>query len=82
MRMIKFTKTPKVNGHRITTPPIYVRRDVSLPVVGEGVGASSDSCDTVLMGEVIEVNESTRTYVARFSAVSWESGKKNAALGL
>ena len=82
MRLIKFTKTPKVNGRRITTPPIYVRSDIALPVIGEGVGASSPDSDTVLMGEVIEVNESKRTYVARFSAVSWESGKKNAALSI
>jgi len=82
MRLINFTKTPKIDGHRITTPPIYVRSDIALPLVGEMVKASRNLYDTVLMGEVIEVNESTRTYVARFSAVSWESGKKNAALGL
>ena len=82
MRLIKFTKTPKIDGHRITTPPIYVRSDIALPAVGEMVGASSSLSDTVLMGKVIEVSESTRTYIAQFNAVSWESGKKNAVLGL
>jgi len=82
MRLIKFTKTPKIDGNRITTPPIYVRSDIALPVVGEMVGASSNLSDTVLMGSVIEVSESERTYVAQFNAVSWESGKKHAALAL
>ena len=82
MRMIRFIKPPKVNGHYITTPPIYVRSGIALPVVGELVGAGSDQSDTVLMGDVIKVSESSRTYVARFSVVSWESGKKQAALGL
>ena len=80
MRMIRFTKPPKINGHCITPPPIYVRSDIALPVVGEAVGAGSDQFDTVLMGNVIEVSESRRTYVARFSVVSWEQGKKNAVL--
>ena len=82
MRLINFTKTPKIDGHRITTPPIYVRSDIALPLVGEMVGASSSLSDTVLMGKVIEVSETKRTYVAQFNAVSWESGKRHKALGL
>lgn len=82
MRLIRFSKPPKVNGKSIITPPIFVRSDVSLPKVGEMVGASSVNSDTVLMGEVIEVSETRRTYVARFYVVSWESGKKHAVLAL
>lgn len=80
MRLIRFIKTPKINGNSIITPPIAVRSDVPLPVVGEMASASSDQSDTVLMGEVVEVNEAQRTFVARFNVISWEQGKKQAVL--
>jgi len=70
--MIKFINTPRVTGNKIVSSPIYVRSDIDLPVVGELVKATSDDSKVVLVGEVIEVSESRRTYVARFSGLNWD----------
>lgn len=80
MRMIQLTKTPKINGEVIITPPIYVRSDIPLPAVGEEIGARSKDSDIVLAGYVTEVDKNKRTYVAQFVSAVWDQGKKNSLL--
>lgn len=63
MRSITYTYEPLISGTHIITPPIYVSEKCELPRVGELIKATCSATDSVMIGEVLEVSASNRTYV-------------------
>ena len=65
MKNITYTHEPIIRDKHIITPPIYVGERFDLPRVGELVKATCTSTGSVMIGEVLEVSASNRTYVVK-----------------